>query len=43
MVREAFAEVGLAMPSKKDVVEALEHYRMFSEKELEELRGEFQW
>ncbi len=40
-VREAFAEAGLAEPSRKDVWEALEQYRVFSETELSELRAEF--
>jgi hypothetical protein len=41
-VRESFAEAGLAEPSWKDVMEALEQYRMFTEKEMSELRAEFQ-
>jgi hypothetical protein len=40
-VWETFAEAGLAEPSSDDVVEALEQYRMFTEKELAELRAEF--
>jgi hypothetical protein len=41
-VREAFAEAGLAEPSRKDVMEALEQYRMFSDKELSRLGAELQ-
>jgi hypothetical protein len=40
-VRESFAEAGLAEPSRTDVMEALEQYRMFTDKELSELRSEF--
>jgi hypothetical protein len=40
-VWETFAEAGLAEPSSDDVMEALEQYRMFTEKELAELRAEF--
>ncbi len=39
-VREAFADAGLAEPSRKDVMEALEHYRMFTDREISELRAE---
>lgn len=39
-VREAFGQAGLEEPSRKDVMEALEQYRMFSDKELSELRAE---
>jgi hypothetical protein len=39
-VRDTFAHVGLAEPSKKDVMDALEQYQMFSDKELTELRAD---
>lgn len=41
-VRDTFAEVGLDEPSRKDIMEALEHYRMFSDKELAEFRAEIE-
>jgi hypothetical protein len=41
-LRDAFAEAGLAEPSRKDVMEALEQYRMFTDKDLSELRAELQ-
>jgi hypothetical protein len=41
-VRDTFAEVGLAEPSKKDVMEALEQYRMFSDKDLADFRAEIE-
>jgi len=40
-VRNAFAQVGLAEPSWQDVRDALEQYRMFSDKELSEFNGEW--
>jgi hypothetical protein len=39
-VRETFADVGVAEPSKADVRSALERYRMFSEQEVSELLNE---
>jgi hypothetical protein len=41
-VRKAFAEAGLGEPSSKDILEALEQYRMFTERELSELGAEFE-
>ena len=42
MVRNTFAEVGLAEPSWQDVQEAFEQYRVFSDKEMAEFRAELQ-
>jgi hypothetical protein len=42
MIRTTFAEVGLAEPSKENVLQALERYRMFAEKELSDFRAELE-
>jgi len=34
--------VGLAEPSRKDIMEALEQYRMFSDRELADFRAEIE-
>jgi hypothetical protein len=39
-VRGTFAKVGLTKPSMKDILEALEHYRMFADTEMAEFRDE---
>jgi hypothetical protein len=39
-VRDTFAKADLAKPPSKDVMEALEQYRMFSDKDLSEFRAE---
>jgi len=41
-VRGTFTEVGLAEPSRKDIMEALEQYRMFSDRELADFRAEIE-
>jgi hypothetical protein len=41
-VRDTFAEVGLAEPSNKDVLAALEQYRLFNDKEMAEFRIELE-
>ncbi|MHB1425605.1 MAG: hypothetical protein ACYC3I_20750 [Gemmataceae bacterium] len=39
-VKGTFAKVGLAEPPKKDILEALEYYCMFTDKEMAEFRNE---
>jgi hypothetical protein len=41
-VTNTFAEVGLDEPAKKDILEALEKYRMFTDKDMAEFRNELE-
>jgi hypothetical protein len=40
MVKKTFVDVGLAEPSKKDILEALEHYQMFTDEDMAGFQNE---
>src|SRR5205807_188345 len=42
LVKDTFASVGIAEPSKKEILAALEQYRMFTEQELAGYRDELE-
>lgn len=42
LVKDTFAAVGIAEPSKKEILTALEQYRMFTEQELAGFRNELE-